>query len=55
MRFNFNNEAALFVDMASSNCHKRLTILNSHHEFVGFIDPKLRVVAACVQPTPDNS
>ena len=55
MLFNFNSEAALLVDMASSNHDKHLSILNSHHEFVRFINPKLRVVAACVQPTPDNS
>ena len=55
MRFTFNSEAALFVDMASSNHYKHLSILNSHHEFVRFINPKLRVVAASVEPTPDNS
>src|SRR5713226_1602689 len=55
VRFNFNSEAALFVHMVSSNHDKHLSVLNSHHEFVRFINPKLRVVAACVQPTPDNS
>ncbi len=55
MRFNFNSEAALFVDMASSNHGKHLSILNSHHEFVRFINPKLRVVAACVEPTAYDS
>src|SRR5207245_10639618 len=55
MRFNFNSEAALFVDMASSNHGKHLSILNSHHEFVRFINPKLRVVAACLDPTAYDS
>src|SRR5947209_4920325 len=55
MRFNFNSEAALFVDMASSNHGKHLSILNSHHEFVRFIKSKLRVVAACVEPTAYDS
>src|SRR5713226_2168435 len=55
MRFNFNSEAALFVDMASSNHDKHLGILNSHHEFVRFINPKLSVVAAGVEPTAYDS
>src|SRR5207247_10346823 len=55
MRFNFNSEAALFVDMASSNHDTHLSMLNSHHEFVRFINPKLRVVAACVEPTAYDS
>jgi hypothetical protein len=55
MRFNFNSKAALFVDMASSNHDKHLSMLNSHHEFVRFINPKLRVVAASVKPTAYDS
>ena len=55
MRFSFNSEAALFVDMASSNHDKHLSMLNSHHEFVRFINPKLRVVAARVEPTAYDS
>src|SRR5438093_8750635 len=37
------------------NHDKHLSILNSHHEFVRFINPKLRVVAACVEPTAYDS
>src|SRR5207249_6051562 len=55
MRFNLNSEAALVVDMASANHCKHLSILNSHHEFVRFINPKLRVVAACLEPTAYDS
>src|SRR5437016_11945277 len=55
MRVHFNSEATLFVGMASSNHDKHLSMLNSHHEFVRFIKSKVRVVAACVEPTAYDS